>query len=299
MKKGLVKNIMFALSAIMVLSFLGGCSSGSNEKKSDTKSTKAQGSITAVGSTALQPLVDKLGKKFTDENPDATITVQGGGSGKGITAVSDKTADLGDSDVTADVMLKDTSKVNELVDHKVCGIGFSLCVNNDVQISSLTKEQIQKIFTGEVTNWKDVGGNDEKITVINRPATSGTRATFKTTVMDGKDEKAGLGVTQDANGSDEQTCEQTKGSITYLALSYLIDPSLKGKIKQININGVAPTQENIESGKYPFWSYEHIYTNGEAKGLAKTFLDYMTNSKNAKATADMGYTPLGKIKASK
>ena len=174
------------------------------QKITSNKETKrVTGSITLAGSTALQPLAEQAGKVFTEKNPKATINVQGGGSGTGLKLVSDGTADIGNSDVLAETKL-DADKAKELVDHKVCAIGFAVVVNKDVKVDNLTKDQIQKIFTGEVTNWKEVGGDDTPINVINRTKSSGTRATFKDTILGGKDEKEGLGTTQDSNGAVEK-----------------------------------------------------------------------------------------------
>ena len=134
-----------------------------------------------------------------------------------------------------------------------------------------------------------------KINIINRTKSSGTRATFKDTVMGGKDEKEGLGTTQDSNGNVENAIKTTQGSISYLALSYLTD-SVKANVKPLKIEGVEATSENIIAKKYPFWSYEHMYTKGEAKGVAKAFIDYTLNSENKDTIKKLGYIPMGDMK---
>jgi phosphate binding protein len=295
MKKKSLRAMMAALAITVVAGGFVGCG-GNKEAGNTSQGTKEiTGSITLAGSTALQPLAEQAGKKFTEKNSKATINVQGGGSGTGLKLVSDGTADIGNSDVLAETKL-DAAKAKELVDHKVCAIGFAVVVNKDVKVDNLTKDQIQKIFTGEITNWKQVGGDDTAINVINRTKSSGTRATFKDTIMGAKDEKEGLGTTQDSNGAVEKSIASTKGSISYLALSALTSDEAKQNVKMLKIEGVDPTKDNITTGKYPFWSYEHMYTKGEAKDLAKTFIDYMGSDENKPLIEKLGYIPSSDMK---
>ncbi|QAT40123.1 phosphate ABC transporter substrate-binding protein [Clostridium sp. JN-9] len=291
MKNKRLSTLIAALAITVLTGTLMGCGAG----KDNTQSSKngLSGSITLAGSTALQPLAEQASEVFINKNPKATINVQGGGSGTGLKLVSDGTADIGNSDVTAESKLG-AAKAKELIDHKVAAIGFAIVVSNDVKVDSLTKDQIQKIFTGEYTNWKQLNGDDTPINIINRASSSGTRATFKSTLMGGKDEKAGLGIMQDANGSVEKSIASTKGSISYLALSYLTE-DVKKNVKMVRIDGVEASKENIISGKYPFWSYEHMYTKGEASGLAKTFIDYMTSADNKALVERLGYIPVTDI----
>lgn len=252
-------------------------------------------SITAAGSTALQPLVQQAAQMYMQKHSSDTVQVQGGGSGTGLTQVAQGAVDIGNSDIFADEKL-DKGTANKLVDHKVCVVGFGVVVNKSVKLKNtgLTQAQLIKIFTGKVTNWKQVGGNNLKITVVNRPKSSGTRATFKKYGLNGAEEAQGVALTQDSSGAVEQTIAQTKGSIGYLALPYLSSKSVK--VKVVKINSVAPTVKTITTGKYKIWSYEHMYTNGAPKGLTKSFLDYM-NSKEVKAMiSKLHYIPLSDMK---
>ncbi|MEY7999544.1 phosphate ABC transporter substrate-binding protein PstS family protein [Clostridium sp. Mt-5] len=292
--RGLIVTIAVVL-ATGVLAGCGGSKGNTSEGNTTNDSSKdISGSITLAGSTALQPLAEQIGKTFSQKNTKATVNVQGGGSGTGLNLALQGTADIGNSDVTAESKL-DASKAKQLVDHKVCAIGFAVVVNPDVKIDNLTKDQIQKIFTGQITNWKDVGGDDMKINIINRTKSSGTRATFKDTVMGGKDEKEGLGTTQDSNGNVENAIKTTDGSISYLALSYLTD-AVKANVKALKIEGVEANSSNIIAKKYPFWSYEHMYTKGEAKGVAKAYIDYVLSSENTDTIKKLGYIPMSDMK---
>ncbi|MDP4093877.1 MAG: phosphate ABC transporter substrate-binding protein [Bacillota bacterium] len=281
MKTKSFKFIAIAMVLVIALAgLLSGCGSSSSDNASGSTSSsktpaassdnsKVSGSITTVGSTALQPLVKEAADQYMAKNSDAQIQVQGGGSGTGLTQVSTGAADIGDSDLFAEEKLP-ADQAKGLTDHKVCVVGFAAVVNSDVTVDSLTQQQLIDVFTGKVTNWKDLGGADEAITIINRPTSSGTRATFKKYALKGAEEATGKALNEDSSGTVRQMVAQTKGSISYLALSY-IDSS----IKALKFEGVEANADNITSGKYPIWSYEHMYTKGDATGLAKAFLDYM------------------------
>lgn len=258
-------------------------------------SSEASGSITVVGSTALQPLAKEAADQYMAKNTKAKIQVQGGGSGTGLTQVSESGADIGNSDIFAEEKLKD-GKEKELVDHKVCVVGFATVVNSKVKVDNLTQQQLIDVFTGKITNWKDVGGDDMKIVIVNRPKSSGTRATFKKYALKGADEAEGKALTEDSSGTVKKTIAETDGAVSYLALSYLGDNT----VKALKYEGVDATAENIASGKYPIWSYEHMYTKGEAKGLSKAFIDYMMSDDVQKnLVTKLKFIPIKDMKASR
>jgi phosphate transport system substrate-binding protein len=251
------------------------------------------GSVLAVGSSALQPLAQIGADSFMAINPEFTVQVQGGGSGTGLKQVAEKNCDIGNSDVFAEEKL-DADKAASLVDHKVCVVGFATVVAPDVTVTNLTGQQLIDIFTGKVTNWKDVGGNDVAIVILNRPESSGTRATFKKYALNGADEATGIALTEESSGAIRDALNSTPGSISYLALSYVDD-----SVKALQYDGIDPTAENICSGDYPIWSYEHMYTYGEATGAVKAFLDYMMGADFAPSITEMGYIPIGDMKVSR
>lgn len=288
---------LFSLILVLALAIiqLSGCSTSGNQKStgSSQANTSVSGSTLALGSSALQPLAEQAAAQFKNKYPDADVQVQGGGSGKGLSSVMDGSAKIGMSDIFAEE--KQGIDAKALEDHKVCVVGFAAVVNPDVTINNLTNQQLIDIFTGKTTNWKDVGGNDMPIVIVNRPTSSGTRATFKKYALNGQEEKEGKALTQDNSGTVLQTVAQTKGSISYLALSYIKDNS----IKALSIDGVAPTVENIETGTYKVWSYEHMYTKGAAAGIEKTFIDYMTGDEVKPLITKLGYIPMSDMKVSR
>lgn len=265
--------------------------SSDNTSAPASSASGLSGRINISGSSALQPLVQAAADEFKKTNPNVSITVNAGGSGTGLQNISDKTVDIGDSDIFATEKLsKDKSAA--LVDHIVCVVGVAAVVSPDVSVTNVTKQQLSDIFTGKISNWKDVGGKDEKIVLINRPKSSGTRTLFSKYALDGKQEATGHALTEDNSGLLKQNVEQTPGSIAYLAFSYLTD----NKVKSLSVDGVTPNYDNVYSGKYSIWGYEHMYTNGEAADPAKSFLDYIMNNPDAhKIMTDKGYGLSGKM----
>jgi phosphate transport system substrate-binding protein len=277
--------LVFSLSLIM--------SACGSTPQTASENTGVSGSATAVGSSALQPLAEKAAQMFMDKNPDARIQVQGGGSGTGLKQVSEGGSDIGNSDVFAEEKLP-ADQASALVDHKVCVVGFATVVNPKVTVDNLTEKQLIDIFTGRITNWKDVGGSDMKIVILNRPASSGTRATFKKYALQGADEASGQSLTEESSGAIKKAINDTEGSISYLALSYL-----DNTVKALKYNGVEPTVDNVKSGKYPIWSYEHMYTKGEATGASKAFIDYMMSDEFKPSIVELGYIPNSEMKVSR
>lgn len=269
MKKRLVAIFTLLFTAILVLT---GCKSNDQQ------------TITAVGSSAAQPLVELAGEEFSKNNPNEYINVQGGGTGTGLSQIQQGAVDIGNSDLYAEQ--KKNIDAKKLVDHRIAAVGMVPIVNKNVKVKSLTIKQLRQIFSGQITNWKQVGGQDLPITIINRANGSGTRSAFEDDVMDGTPSVSSQ--EQDSSGMVRQIVYNTQGSISYLAMPYM-----NNTVKSINVDGVKPTMKNIETNKWKIWSYEHLYTKGEPKGMTKRFLDYiMTDHVQNKVVKQLGYVPI-------
>ncbi len=244
-----------------------------------------EGTVTSSGSSALLPLAQAAAEAFMDANPNASIIVNGGGSGTGLQQVSDGSVDIGNSDVYAEEKL-DEAQAAELVDHKVCTVTMAAVVNKSLGIDDLTKQQILDIFTAKVTNWSEVGGPDLDIMLVTRPTSSGTRALFQTWALDGAEEASNAALETDDSGTLLETVQNNEGAIGYVALSYLLN---NDTVQPVAIDGIAPTLENTYNGSYLVWGYEHMYTKGEGSELAQAFLSYMMSAEFAGNIEAMGY----------
>lgn len=290
MKKKLLSAI--TVGALFTLVGCGGSGSTDSSNSASNSSDKAKSTekvdITSVGSTALQPLVEKVAEIYMTDNPNYTITVQGGGSGTGLTQVSTGAVDIGNSDVYAEE--KDGIDASKIEDHRIAVVGVAPVVNKEVGVTNITSEQLKDIFTGKVTNWKEVGGKDQKIELINRAAGSGTRATFEKWAIDGAE--AAKGQEQDSSGTVRKIVSETPGAISYLAFSY-IDDSILG----LSIDDVEPKDENVLDNSWKIWAYEHMYTQKDASKDVLAFLDYMKSDDVQKNVVnELGYIAISDMK---
>lgn len=291
----LKKWMAVALSGAALVA-AAGCGGGSPApaKSAAASGSKVSGQVTVSGSSALLPLAKDAAAKFKAKNPDVSITLNAGGSGTGLKQVAEGSVNIGNSDVPAEKKLP-ADKAKGLVDHKVCVLTVAPVANKDIgnKVKSLTKKQLQDVFTAKVTNWKDVGGPDEPIVLVTRPTTSGTRALFTELALAGAEEASNKSLETDDSGTLIQSIAQTKGAIGYVALSYLVNNK---DVVPIGIDGVAPTLENTYNGKYPVWGYEHMYTKGEATGAVKAYIDYVMSDEYGVEIEKQGYGVSSKMK---
>jgi phosphate transport system substrate-binding protein len=224
------------------------------------------GTVQVAGSTAMLPLVKEASAAYQAAHADAKISVSGGGSATGIAQVAAKAIDIGDSDITA-------PNHPELVDHRVAVVGFAVVTSPSAGVKNLTRAQLRDVFAGKVANWKQAGGADQRIVIVNRPRTSGTRAVFQKVVMGGIP-LAESGLVEDATGTAVSIVKQTPGAVSYVALSGITG----GGLAIVSVDGVAPDETAIATGRYPIWSYEHMFTSGTPRGDAAGFIAFVTKS---------------------
>ena len=238
------------------------------------------GSISMVGSTSMEKLANALSEAFMEEYPDVTVTAEFVGSGAGIEAVTNGTADIGNSSRS----LKDEEKAAGVVENIVAIDGIAVCVDPANEVADLTKEQLTNIYNGTITNWKEVGGADEPIIVIGREAGSGTRGAFEE-LVDLKD-ACKYANELDSTGAVIAKVASTPGAIGYASLDALDD-----SVKALSLEGVEATAENIKAGNY-FLSRPFVMaTKGEISeqnDLVQAWFDFVLGDEGQQVASEVG-----------
>ena len=238
------------------------------------------GSISMVGSTSMEKLANALSEAFMEEYPDVTVTAEFVGSGAGIEAVTNGTADIGNSSRS----LKDEEKAAGVVENVVAIDGIAVCVDPANEVADLTKEQLTNIYNGTVTNWKEVGGTDEPIIVIGREAGSGTRGAFEE-LVDLQD-ACKYANELDSTGAVIAKVASTPGAIGYASLDALDD-----SVKALSLEGVEATAENIKAGNY-FLSRPFVMaTKGEISeqnDLVQAWFDFVLGDEGQQVASEVG-----------
>ena len=231
-------------------------------------SALAEGSVSTDGSTSMQKVIGALGEYFTNENPDVNFTYNPTGSGSGITAVLEGRCDIGLSSRA----LKDEEKAEGLVETVLAYDGIAIIVNPDNPLTDINLDTLAKIYKGEITNWKDVGGSDEEIVVIGREAGSGTRDGFES-ITDTKDACV-YRQELTSTGDVITAVSQNPAAIGYASLA-----SVKDTVKALSVGGVVPTEETVKDGTYPVQRPFVLVTREgvELSETAQKFFDFATS----------------------
>lgn len=234
------------------------------------------GTINIAGSTSVQPLAEELAQAYMAKHRNVKIFVQGGGSGAGIKAAMTGTADIGTS---SRELKPEEAGLHETI---IAKDGIAIVVNKANSIDNLTIEQLQKIYSGEVSNWKEVGGPNQKIVVVNREAGSGTRGAFEELVLDpAKLKNTSDCLVQASTGAVQQTVAITKEAIGYISLGSYDSKA----VKALTLNNVECTEKNILSKKYKVQRPFLMLTKSAPTGAVKSFLDWVLSTEGQKIVA--------------
>lgn len=254
--------------------------------------------VTVMGSTALGPIVKKAAEDYMKAHPGVQIAVSGGGSMTGLNQVTSGGCHIGISDVFA---TPDQDKAG-VKNYNIVVQPFTLIAHPGVAVKSLTTQQAEQIFTGKISNWKEVGGKDQKIVRVIRPESSGTRAVQKKVVLHDQDFSKDV-LIQDSTGAVVTAVATTPGAVSFVELEHL--EKNKARIAGIAYNGVACSNESVKSGKYPVFSFGHAYTNPAKLGDPKVkqavegFLAYILSHDFQQNVIKAGYLPVDYVKSLK
>ncbi len=288
MKKNKIKKII-ALGLAMalttgVMSACGG-ESGSDEQKSSGET------VVIAGSTSVQPLSEVMAEEFMADNEGTSVEVQGGGSGQGIKAIEEGIADIG----SLSREVKDEEKGSVKEEYIIAMDGVAVVVNTETETEDITIEELEKVYTGEITNWKELGGKDAEITVVSREEGSGTRGAFTeiTGVLVKDDEgnetdnTTADALVQPSTGSVIKTVSSTPDSIGYVSLAAVND-----EVKALKVEGVEPLKDTVLDGTYKI-SRPFVYVTGKSiSDSAKAFIDFVLSDKGQKLVEENGFIPV-------
>ncbi|HAF61832.1 MAG TPA: phosphate-binding protein [Anaerolineaceae bacterium] len=300
---------IFGLLSIMLVSalLLGACSTPAAEEPTPAAEEEAaptmeeaapveeeapveealSGQLQLAGSTTVQPLAEVLAESFMDANPDVVVEIQGGGSSVGVTSAGEGTVDIGNA--SRGIKDSEFETFPNLTVYTIAFDGIAIVTNPELDIPTLSLEQVRGIFSGEITNFSEVGGPDAEIVIVSREEGSGTRAAFEELVMAYKDENGETvevpisenALLQQSNGQVSTIVSTTPNTVGYLSFGYLSDA-----VKGVAIDGVEPAVENVKNGTYSIFRPLNMLTNGEAQGLAKAFIDYILSDAGQEIVAE-------------
>ena len=280
------KLISITLAALMALSLFAACgkTNDSNDKANDSK-TEVTGTVSTDGSTSMEKVIMSLGESFQAKNKGISVGYNPTGSGSGITAVSEGRCDIGLSSRA----LKDDEKASGLKETVLALDGIAIIVNPENKVSDLTLEQIAKIYTGQITNWKEVGGDDAEIVLIGREAGSGTRDGFES--ITGTKDSCKYRQELTSTGDVITTVAGNPNAIGYASLA-----SVKDSVKALSVGGVAPTEATVSDGTYAVQRPFVLVTKdgAELSAAAQLFFDYATSKDAAEIISAAGAVPVVK-----
>ena len=274
------KIIALVLTALLALSLVAcGSESKTDDTKTDDQPAALTGTVSTDGSTSMEKVIGALSESFMAQNSGVTVNYNPTGSGSGITAVQEGTCDIG----LSSRVLKDEEKSAGLKETVLAYDGIAIIVHPDNPVSDLSVEQLAKLYTGEITNWKDVGGNDAEAVLIGREAASGTRDGFES--ITGTKDKCQYRQELTSTGDVITAVSQNPDAIGYASLA-----SVKDSVKALNVDGVTPSEATVKDGSYKVQRPFVLVTMAgkELSPAAQAFFDYAISSDAASIIAKAG-----------
>ena len=280
-----MKKLLSVLLAVFMIVTLSACSNNTaevndNNTQANQPTETLSGSISLSGSTSMEKVCEALAETFMEENQDVTVTVEYTGSSAGIESVTNNMCDIGN----ASRNLKDSDKEKGVVENIIAIDGIAVVVNPSTEVSNVTKDELIKIYTGEIKNWKELGGKDENIVVLGREAGSGTRSAFEELL--GIEDMCVYAGEIDSTGGVKAKVASTEGTIGYVSLD-VVDET----IKALSLDGVEATEANIKAGSYLLSRPFVMATKGEISAqneLVKAWFDYINSEKGQEVIKSVG-----------
>lgn len=279
-----MKKLLTVLLAVLMVLGLSACSNNSaadrNTDKENNQTETLSGKLSLSGSTSMEKVCEALAETFMEEYPDVTVTVEYTGSGAGIESVTSKMVDIGNSSRA----LKDTEKEKGVVENVIAIDGIAVITNNSNEVENLSKEDLIKIYTGEIKNWKELGGKDENVVVLGREAGSGTRGAFEELL--GIVDSCVYAGELDSTGGVKAKVASTEGTIGYVSLDVVDDT-----VKALKLDEVEATEANIKAGSYLLSRPFVMATNGEISAqneIVQTWFDYIKSAEGQEVIKSVG-----------
>ncbi|QGG47936.1 phosphate ABC transporter substrate-binding protein [Heliorestis convoluta] len=292
-----LKKITKVLSLSVVTALLGAVAVGctGDDGQSNTGEGGLSGTVQVRGSDTLVNMSQALAEEFMDKHPNVSVAVTGGGSGTGISALINGTADMSNS--SRDIKESEIADIKEktgkdVAEYTIALDGLGFIVHKDSPIDALTMEQLKGIYTGKITNWSEVGGPDQRITALARETSSGTHVFVKEFILDNEEYRPDA-LLQTSSATIAKEVETNQAAIGYVGMGYLTDKVKTLSVKKTEESApVFPTNEAVKDGSYPVSRPLHVYAAGELEGAAKAFMDFMLSTEGQKIIGEMEFVPI-------
>jgi len=283
----IVMTFLLIIAVIAITLAGSGCTDNKDTDASqNTDTPKDSMKLQIAGSTTVLPIAEECARIFMENNPGSQVYVSGGGSSHGVKSVAEDVIDIGD----ASRNLKDSEneQYTDLVTHAIAKDGVAIIVHPSNPINDLTITQLQGIYTGEITNWKDVGGKDIEIMVVSREGGSGTRDCFEQVVLKPiEKDVTEYAIIQDSNGKVRTTIIGSEQGIGFISLGYV-----NSDVKAVKLDGTEPTIENIRSNDYAISRTLWMITKGNPDGNEQAFLDFVLSDQGQNIVSEVHYIAL-------